>query len=99
MHEITKHERKTVLVSKTASDGYSGLTVLHNLAKSEDNIRNEKKFVEDDLNSSVESVPTQIVSVSSDHGERMSPLEEFNTLYRHSQSVRKSIKLKESSIV
>ena len=99
MHDIKKHERKTVLVSKTASDGYSGLTVLHNLAKSEDNITNDKKVVEDDLNSSVESVPTQIVSVSSDHGERMSPLEEFNTLYRHSQSVRKSIKLKESSIV
>jgi len=99
MHEITKHERKPVWVSKTASDGYSGLTVLHNVAKSEDNIRNDKKVVEDDLNSSVESVPTQIVSVSSDHGERMSPLEEFNTLYRHSQSVRKSIKLKESSIV
>lgn len=30
---------------------------------------------------------------------RVSPLEEFNTLHRHREGVRKSIKLKESSIV
>lgn len=100
-HETTKHDRKTVLVGKKASDSYSGLTVLHNIVKSDNDIKegNVKNVVEDDLDTSVESVPTQIISVSSDHGERMSPLEEFNTLYRHSQSVRKSIKLKESSIV
>ena len=31
--------------------------------------------------------------------ERISPLEEFNTLFRHADCVRKSIKLKESDIV
>ena len=30
---------------------------------------------------------------------RVSPLEEFNTLHRHTEGVRRSIKLKESSIV
>ena len=46
----------------------------------------------------------QGVSVDSDEGQeeagvRVSPLEEFNTLHRHREGVRKSIKLKESSIV
>jgi len=51
-------------------------------------------------NTSFASVPTQLASVvDSDHCERVSPLEEFNTLHRHCEGVRKSIKLKESSIV
>ena len=48
----------------------------------------------------------QGLSVDSDEGQeegdavtRVSPLEEFNTLHRHREGVRKSIKLKESSIV
>ena len=35
----------------------------------------------------------------SSHKERISPLEEFNTLFRNADCVRKSIKLKESHIV
>ena len=38
-------------------------------------------------------------SDQSSHKERISPLEEFNTLFRHADCVRKSIKLKESHIV
>ena len=43
----------------------------------------------------------QGVSVDSEEeaGVRVSPLEEFNTLHRHREGVRQSIKLKESSIV
>ena len=52
-----------------------------------------------ELNSSFESIPTQVLSMNSDSGERMSPLEEFNTLHNHCQGVRRSIKVKESSIV
>ena len=54
---------------------------------------------DDDLNSSIESVPTAVISVTSDLCERMSPLEEFNTLHRHTDTVRKSLRIKESSIV
>ena len=52
-----------------------------------------------ELNSSFESVPTQVLSMNSDRCERMSPLEEFNTLHRHTEGVRRSIKVKDSSIV
>ena len=64
-------------------------------------IRNTKTAASDsELNSSFESVPTQSLSLAdSEHCERMSPLEEFNTLHRHCEGVRQSIKMKESSIV
>ena len=52
-----------------------------------------------ELHSSFESIPTQVLSMHSDKGERMSPLEEFNTLHRHCEGVRRSIKVKDSSIV
>ena len=52
-----------------------------------------------ELNSTFESVPTQVQSMNSDRCERMSPLEEFNTLHRNTEGVRRSIKVKESSIV
>ena len=52
-----------------------------------------------ELNSSIESVHTQVLSLNSDKCERMSPLEEFNTLHRHCAGVRRSIKVNESSIV
>ena len=56
---------------------------------------------------SLASLPTALQSLPSTtdsnaevrEGERVSPLEEFNTLHRHTEGVRKSIKLKESSIV
>ena len=51
------------------------------------------------LNSSIESIPTQVLSMHSDICERMSPLEEFNNLHRHCEGVRRDIKVKESSIV
>ena len=76
------------------------------MTKSLDNLSDDKiidtKPAESDseFNSSFESVPTQLFSVvDSKHCERMSPLEEFNSLHRHCEGVRKSIKLKESSIV
>ena len=49
---------------------------------------------ESELNSSFESIP-----VLSDKYERMSPLEEFNSLHNHSEGMRRSIKVKESNIV
>ena len=52
-----------------------------------------------ELNSCIESVPTQVLSMNSDMGERISPLEEFNTLHRQCDGFRKDIKVKESSIV
>ena len=64
------------------------------------NITEEKAPAsEQELNSSFESIPTQVLSMHSDKFERMSPLEEFNTLHRNTEGVRKSIKMKESSIV
>jgi len=93
----------------------TGLTVKINhdalarskLNKSEDNLSKESSskvaasvISDSEDNTSFASVPTQLVSVvDSEHCERVSPLEEFNTLHRHCEGVRKSIKLKESSIV
>ena len=93
----------------------TGLTVKINhdalartkLNKSEDNLSKESAskvaastISDSEDNTSFASVPTQLVSVvDSEHCERVSPLEEFNTLHRHCEGVRKSIKLKESSIV
>ena len=42
---------------------------------------------------------TESEITQSSHKERVSPLEEFNTLFRNADCVRKSIKLKESHIV
>ena len=42
---------------------------------------------------------TESELTQSSHKERISPLEEFNTLFRNADCVRKSIKLKESHIV
>ena len=102
-HRDTQHTT-TIETIGTHTQGYKGLSVVeHNTLEevvSDEKIEPVKTVVsEDDLNSSMESVPTQVVSVGSDTGERMSPLEEFNTLHRHTDTVRKSIKLKESSIV
>ena len=93
----------------------TGLTVTINqdalartkLNKSEDNLSKETTckvaasvISDSEDNTSFASVPTQLASVvDSEHCERVSPLEEFNTLHRHCEGVRKSIKLKESSIV
>ena len=62
-----------------------------------------------DSGSSVGSVESGLDTSSLDRGldtgsleqeeRRVSPLEEFNTLHRHTEGVRRSIKLKESSIV
>ena len=52
-----------------------------------------------ELNISFESVPTQVLSMHSDKVERMSPLEEFNTLHRHCEGIRRDIKVQDSSIV
>jgi hypothetical protein len=66
----------------------------------DDNIAEEKAPAsEPELNNSFESIPTQVLSMHSDQFEMMSPLEEFNTLHRNTEGVRKSIKMKESSIV
>ena len=65
-----------------------------------DKIVNTKAAASDsELNSSFESVPTQVLSINRDICERMSPLEEFNNLHNHSDWVRSDIKVKESSIV
>ena len=101
--------------SPVTIDNPTGLTVKINhdalarnkLNKSDDNLSKDsgsKVAVstnsDSEDNTSFASVPTQLVSVvDSDHCERVSPLEEFNTLHRHCEGVRKSIKLKESSIV
>ena len=110
----------------------TGLTVTikqeSKLNKSMDNLSSEAFENPSDDNTSLASVPTQLMSMvdsdlqterlsslspssplspvsisspSSGGVERVSPLEEFNTLHRHCQSegVRRSIKLKESSIV
>ena len=74
------------------------------LCKSVENItfdkRVESKAASDsELNSSIESIPTEVLYIHSDICERISPLDEFNTLHRHSEGVRRSIKVKESSIV
>jgi hypothetical protein len=45
------------------------------------------------------SEPTAAVLESDDSEQRISPLEEFNTLYRNRDLVRASIKLKESNLV
>jgi hypothetical protein len=45
------------------------------------------------------SEPTAAVQESDDNEQRISPLEEFNTLYRNRDLVRASIKLKESNLV
>jgi hypothetical protein len=45
------------------------------------------------------SEPTAAVQESDDSEQRISPLEEFNTLYRNRDLVRASIKLKESNLV
>ena len=39
------------------------------------------------------------IGINTNNCERLSPLEEFNTLHRHASGVRASIKLKESDIV
>jgi hypothetical protein len=45
------------------------------------------------------SEPTAAPQESDDSEQRISPLEEFNTLYRNRDLVRASIKLKESNLV
>ena len=94
----------TVLTQKAGGDASNKQD--KDLAKSVENLSDVKiietktSVSDSEHNSSFESVPTQLFSViDSDHCERMSPLEEFNTLHRHCEGVRKSIKLKESSIV
>ena len=119
-------------VSAATPSNPTGLTVTikqeSKLNKSMDNLSSEAFENPSDDNTSLASVPTQLMSMvdsdlqterlsslspssplspvsisspSSGGVERVSPLEEFNTLHRHCQSegVRRSIKLKESSIV
>ena len=97
-----KHSEHTTTVEKVSasSAGYKGLSVVENEILKEV-VKDDGKAVvgDDDLNSSIESVPTQVISVISEPCERMSPLEEFNTLHRHTDTVRKSLRIKESSIV
>ena len=108
-------EYRSVTPSPVTINNPTGLTVKINhdalarakLNKSEDNLSKESAskvatstISDSEDNTSFASVPTQLVSVvDSEHCERVSPLEEFNTLHRHCEGVRKSIKLKESSIV
>ena len=102
LHCATKYENVTK--SRDSFSNPTGLTVM---------IRKDRGNSVDDLSSGGSSMTTpQTMSMSttdstatdqgetSDEGEsRVSPLEEFNTLHRHTEGVRKSIKLKESSIV
>ena len=103
-HLEPKHTNQTptvATISDGISDAYRGLTVLEQ-DKHVKHIYKSEHLTDDkivDLNSSFESLPTQILSMKSDGCERMSPLEEFNTLHRNKEGVRKSIKIKESSIV
>ena len=100
-HIGTKHTDHTTTVAKITghSEVYKGLSVVdHEIVKEALN-NGEREVGDDDLNNSIESVPTAVISVPSDLCERMSPLEEFNTLHRHTDTVRKSLRIKESSIV
>merc|ERR1719233_1776931 len=100
-HIGTKHTDHTTTVAKISghSEVYKGLSVVEQEI-SEEAVKNVETIVgDDDLNSSIESVPTAVISVTSDLCERMSPLEEINTLHRHTDTVRKSLRIKESSIV
>ena len=101
-------------VSYVQNDVHSGLTVLEQKTKyAQDKVpwksvahlsnartaETKAAASDSELNSSFESIPTQLLSMHSDICERMSPLEEFNTLHRNTEGVRRSIKVKDSSIV
>ena len=108
LHVVTKSENLLKSVPKdnnksaVTANNPTGLTVTIRDA-GRDSV---EQCSDDDESSSGSSVPTQLLSMvdsetseKSVEGERVSPLEEFNTLHRHTEGVRKSIKLKESSIV
>ena len=107
-HVAAKHSNLTTTVdtvscSHNAVD--SSLIIPKVLGKSIENLTIDKivdhKAAGSDreLNSSFESIPTQALSMHSDKCERMSPLEEFNTLRRNFEGVKRSIKVRESSVV
>ena len=112
-HMVAKHTPVDE-VPYTHNDVHSCLTVLEQkttylqdkfLGKGIDNLTIDKivetkaAASDSELNSSFESLPTQVLSINSDICEIMSPLEEFNTLHRHCEGGRRDIKVKESSIV
>jgi hypothetical protein len=66
----------------------------------DDKVVDKKAAASDsELNSSFESIPTEVLYMHSDKCERISPLQEFNNLHNHSEGVRRDIKVKDSSIV
>jgi len=75
------------------------------MKKSEENLsdkevtRTKTEDIESESEGSDASVPTLLQSLPSDRGERMSPLEEFNSLHSHTEVVRKTIQMKDSSVV
>ena len=115
IHKTVKHTHQATSISPRHDDYHSDNTMVDqninvvkdtkDIGKSIENISDDKvvesKTCSSDIefNRSFESLPTQVVSTQSDYKERMSPLDEFNSLHRCTEGVRRSIRMKESSIV
>lgn len=115
IHKTVKSTHQTASISPRHDAYHSDNTILYqninevkdtkDIGKSFENIGDDKvvesktSSSDSELNRSFESLPTQVVSIQSDHKERMSPLDEFNSLHRFTEGVRRSIRMKESSIV